>query len=244
MSFQADFAHAALSAGGVLAAGPNSRHTPQEALRRMAVYRNNVTVALTEALRAGFPVIDRLLGTRFFLAMAREFVVLHPPDTPVLAGYGLAFPDWLAGFGPVAHLPYLPEVARIELALRHVAHAADASPLDLAELRRRPEAALAGLGLHPAVALVKTRFPALAIWAQNSDRPDLAHAPAGEVLVTRPSEAVRICAAAEGTAQCVTALRAGATPEQALAALSAPQEVLSGLLEMGALLWSGKEAVR
>ena len=37
--------------------------------RRFAIYRNNVAVGLTEALRAGFPVVEKLVGAAFFAAM-------------------------------------------------------------------------------------------------------------------------------------------------------------------------------
>src|SRR3546814_8116855 len=52
--------------------------------RRFAVYRNNVFVGLTDALRAGFPCIVRLVGDDFFAAMARVFAAATPPSSPVL----------------------------------------------------------------------------------------------------------------------------------------------------------------
>ena len=44
---------------------------PSEVEQRFAVYRNNVTVSLTEALAQRFPVIKRLVGEEFFAALAR-----------------------------------------------------------------------------------------------------------------------------------------------------------------------------
>jgi hypothetical protein len=78
------------------------------ATRRYAIYRNNVTVGLTEALEAGFPVVRKIVGERFFQAMAVVFVRNHPPASPILAGYGADMPGFLRGFEPVAHLKYLP----------------------------------------------------------------------------------------------------------------------------------------
>ena len=62
---------------------------------RFAVYRNNVTVGLVEALRKRFPVCERLVGEEFFAAMAREFVRGAPPRSPLLYLYGDALADFI-----------------------------------------------------------------------------------------------------------------------------------------------------
>ena len=41
--------------------------------RRLAVYRNNVVSSLIDALADTFPVVQRLVGTEFFRAMAGVF---------------------------------------------------------------------------------------------------------------------------------------------------------------------------
>src|SRR3546814_9782186 len=80
--------------------------------RRFAVYRNNVFVGLTDALRAGFPCIVRLVGDDFFAAMARVFAAATPPSSPVLLHYGPEFPDFIASFQPAESLPYIAEIGR------------------------------------------------------------------------------------------------------------------------------------
>ena len=72
--------------------GPDGR----PAGRRFEVYRNNVAVSLTDALRLGFPVVRTLLGDDFFTALAHEFLRAHPPVSPILMLYGAALPDFLA----------------------------------------------------------------------------------------------------------------------------------------------------
>ncbi|MBV7410287.1 DNA-binding domain-containing protein [Maritimibacter sp. DP1N21-5] len=153
---------------------------------RFGVYRNNVMSSLATALEDGFPTVARLTGQAFFRAMAVAFVRAHPPGSPILARYGEAFPDFLSDFPPIAHLPYLPDVARLELALRHAYHAADAPPVPQAALSN-PEIGTARLGLAPAVAVLSSRYPIHAIWRRNHD--DRAPKPtpgAQSVLVTRP----------------------------------------------------------
>ena len=157
--------------------------------KRFNVYRNNVAVSLTEALETAFPVIRKLVGDAFFKAMAGVYLRQHPPSSPLIMFYGREMPDFLAGFEPVAHLGYLPDVARLELALRESYHAADARAVDPAELQQVAADDLPGLRFRfaPALRLIPSRFPLHGIWAANM-RPG-APAPGKTpewMLVTRP----------------------------------------------------------
>jgi hypothetical protein len=136
---------------------------PSEIARRFSVYRNNVQHGLTRALVARFPVVEQLVGAEFFTAMARVFIAEAPPAHPVLFSWGEAFPAFLESFPPVGHLPWLGDVARLELARGRAYHAADAAPV-------APEALVATdperlrLALHPSVELFTSPYPAVRIW--------------------------------------------------------------------------------
>ena len=80
--------------------------------RRFDVYRNNVVHSLSEALGVAYPVIQKLVGEEFFKAMANVFVRQFPPSSPMMFQFAPEFPIFLESFPPVAHLPYLPDVAR------------------------------------------------------------------------------------------------------------------------------------
>lgn len=138
--------------------------------RRFAVYRNNVAVGLTEALQTAFPVVRKLVGEAFFAAMAGTFLRRHPPQSRIMMLYGADFPGFLASFPPVAHLAYLPDVARLEQALRESYHAADAEPVKTEALTALGEEALlaARLTLAPAVRLIRSPWPIHAIWLANT----------------------------------------------------------------------------
>ena len=156
--------------------------------KRFAVYRNNVAVSLTEALADGFPAVAKLVGEPFFKAMAGVFLRQHPPTSPVLARWGDAFPAFLEGFAPAATLPYLPDVARLELALRRAYHAADAPTLDPARLGALdPDALMAArLRFAPAVSVLSSPHPVHAIWAHDmQDGPKPTPGPQ-DVLIGRP----------------------------------------------------------
>lgn len=134
--------------------------------RRFAVYRNNVQTGLVKALTSRFPVIERLVGAPFFAAMARVFAAEHPPRTPVLLEWGDALPGFLERFPPVAKLPYLPDVARLELLRGAAYHAADVPAIDPAALAARDPETLR-LRLAPCVRLFTSRHAAVSIWAMN-----------------------------------------------------------------------------
>ncbi|HLP70465.1 MAG TPA: DNA-binding domain-containing protein [Rhizobium sp.] len=142
--------------------------------RRFGVYRNNVMVGLTAALQGRFPVVERLVGPDFFAAMARAFIVTHPPMSPLLLAYGDALPAFLEGFEPAASLSYLADVARLEIARSRAYHAADAAPLDPAELAAIPPESLASLRFrpHPSLAILRSSHPVVTIWAMNAGEAD------------------------------------------------------------------------
>jgi len=146
--------------------------------RRFLVYRNNVQHGLRSALSQRFPVIERLVGADFFAAMARVFAANHPPETPVLINWGGAFPAFLEAFPPVAKLPYLPDVARLELARGQAYHAADAPVADPSALGVSDPSALR-LILAPSVRAYHSAWPSVSIWAQNQPGAQQAPLPKG-----------------------------------------------------------------
>lgn len=145
--------------------------------RGFDVHRNTVVSSLATALAEGFPSVARLVGAGFFAAMAAVHVRRHPPRHPVLMAYGDDFASFLESFEPVAHLPYLADVARLDGLRRRAWHALEVPALDAAALtgasaEDSPPEALGDwrVRLHPSVGLLRSEFPARTIWAaQNGD---------------------------------------------------------------------------
>lgn len=137
--------------------------------RRFAVYRNNVTVSLIEALEQGFPVIAKLIGAENFRNIAREYVRRAPPSSPLMMLYGAGFADFLEDFAPLARYGYLPDVARLEFALRESYHAADAAPIapDALAAIAPENLAQCRLGLAPSVRLICSPWPVYSLWLFN-----------------------------------------------------------------------------
>lgn len=212
--------------------------------RRFDVYRNNVAVSLTDALHEGFPAIARLLGKTNMDAVAGQFLRAHPPQSPLLMLYGETFPDFLAGLDQLSHLGYLPDLARLELALRRAYHAADAAPMPPERLGQTPPEALlqARLAFAPALQLLRSPWPIHDIWryATEPDAPQ-PRAAAQDVLVTRPDFDPEPHPLPPGAAAWIAALRTGGTWSAAedAARAEAPgfnlTPILTLLLQTGAI---------
>ena len=157
--------------------------------KRFDVYRNNVVVSLSDAMEAAFPVVRMLVGEEFFRAMVGLAVRAHPPRTPLMAEFGADFPAFLEGFPPVAHLPYLADIARIENARRRAYHAADVSGLGAEDVAGWPpeDFAQAKFALVPCVEVIKSAYPIAAIWTKHDPGAESVAADGPqEVLVSRP----------------------------------------------------------
>ncbi|MFP4274268.1 MAG: DUF2063 domain-containing protein [Paracoccaceae bacterium] len=221
--------------------GPGGR----PAGRRFDIYRNNVAASLAEALETGFPAISSLVGAARFRALALEFLRAHPPASPVLSSYGTALPGFLEDIAPRMGARYLPDVARLELALRDSYHAADSPPLAAEALAGLPARRLvaARLRLAPALRLVRSAWPVLSIHAyatgQSLDAPP---ARPEDVLVTRPGFDPLPRRLGPGAAACLDALMQGeplGTAQDAGLAAAAEFDLgalLAVLLDGGAII--------
>ncbi|TCG06892.1 DUF2063 domain-containing protein [Paraburkholderia steynii] len=136
---------------------------------RLNVYFNNTYHNLREALRGVFPVVERLVGERFFAYAADQYIGEHPSTTGDVHRFGATFATFLAGFAPAASLPYLPDTARLEWAMHEVFHAADHAPLAIDRLARVVQAGCTTLRftLNPACRLLASPFPVSRIWYIN-----------------------------------------------------------------------------
>jgi hypothetical protein len=147
--------------------------TPEHdsATRRFAVYRNNVIASLSDALETAFPAIRALLGDTNFRNIAGVYCRAHPPTSPIMQQFGADFGVFLGGFDPVKRFPYLPDIAKIEIALRQAYHAADNSEDAAVTLSTyTPEQiAHARFAFAPAFQLIDSAYPIYDIWNKAHD---------------------------------------------------------------------------
>ena len=208
---------------------------------RFDVYRNNVVASLAEALETGFPAVARLLGPEPFRAIAVAYARAHPPRSPLMMHMGGALPAFLETFPPTAQRGYLPDLARLELALRESYHAADAEAVPPDALAALAPETLAGMRvtLAPAVRLVRSRYPIVQIRAfalENGPRPR----PAPEsALVTRPGYDPQVAALDPAGAAFVAALADGEPLGPAAGRGAAQDPRFDPAVPLGALLAGG-----
>jgi len=166
-SGDAEFAAALLNSAAVLPADIRSCNRVATS-RRFAIYRNNVTVALIDALADCYPVVNALVGEEFFRAMAREFARLHAPRSPIMAEYGGDLADFIKTFAPAATLPYLSDIARLEWQRVLAWNAADATTLtakDLTPLLSNPAQLIrTSWHFHPSLSLLESCFATVSLW--------------------------------------------------------------------------------
>lgn len=225
---QRAFADAVYADGDAVARHVRDGRFP--AARLLQVYRNNVFESLSGALKAVYPVVERLVGTGFFAYAADGYIRAHPPASGNLHDFGERFAEFLAGFAPAQNLSYLPDLARLEWAWHRAFHAADGAPLPLARLAAVAPADYGALRfrLHPSAQLLASDYPVLRIWQVNQPdykgdaSVDLAEGGV-RLLVVRPLQEVEIENLGAGDDALLRAFAAGRDFEQASHAALAAQ---------------------
>jgi len=139
------------------------------AASRLEIYRNNVFSNYREALRAVYPVVERLVGAEFFKHAADHYIPAYPSNSGDLNTYGAQFADFLANFPPAQSLPYLHDVAHLEWLIDQVFHAAGHQPLDVSRLQTIAAEQFGEIRfkLHPACRLFSSPYPVARIWQVN-----------------------------------------------------------------------------
>lgn len=210
------------------AAGPQIIGDAFSPAERLDLYRNTFLSSLTTALRISYPAVHRLVGEEFFDGAAQCFIEAKPPQTAYLNTYGAGFADFLAHFPPVASLPYLSDVARLEWAVNVALHAEDTEGLDADALTRIADVPPERLVLipHPSITFLRLDHPAEAIWRAVLDGDDSAlgtiDPSAGPewLIVERTANGVEVSPLAETEWRFGVALCAGETFEKAIEAVS------------------------
>ena len=216
---------------------------------RFAFYRGNLREGWIKALGNAYPVLQQLVGDECFAALAQLYGDAHPSTCGDLNRFGDLLPEFVAACGALDDYPYLPDVARLEWTLHRAHYAADAQPLEPAQLAALGDAlSAARCTLHPACSAFASRFAAVPVW--QAHRRGGAAAWHGEVdvdapswgLIARPRWQALVEPITQATCAAVQALARGETFDDAFAAALTvdaaydPTLLLRTLLSSGALV--------
>jgi Putative DNA-binding domain len=196
---------------------------------RVRIYRNNHRAGLLAALRATYPVIERLGGADWFAQSVRRYQTAYPPRRGDLQCAGEDYPRFLRSELCDGAFDYFADVAALEWAYQEVLIAAESAPIDAGALREWAAEDYPRLVLEPraALRLVRSRYPIHAIWRAHQRGSDDAfaidlNAGASRVLVIRRHDHVELRELAEPSwallAQCVAGATLGAAVEAVTAA--------------------------
>lgn len=148
------------------------------ASRGLQVYQANGHALAERCLRAAYPVIEMMLGSDNFNALARDLWHCEPPTRGDLTRWGETLPAFLDRNDALVDVPYLPDVARAEWAYHAIASASDATP-DPASFARLGTGDTIGLTLTlaPGTTLINSTYPvATLVLSHRFQQPSLADA--------------------------------------------------------------------
>lgn len=195
-----------------------------DAKDRLKVYHNNVVGSLSEALRSTFPLVENLVGEDFFKGMARAFIFEHPPKNSSIHAYGAGFDDFISTFEPAQSLPYLADVASLEIATNNAYYAQDDTvmPADALTKIAPEDLGDARLALRSSAYLVSSTYPLNALRSfcldqDNAPAPDLSIKHDCKLLILRPHLEVEIIPLGLDEYDMLHALHAGLTLGDAVA---------------------------
>jgi hypothetical protein len=190
---------------------------PREA--RIAIYANNAREGFLSALAATFPAIERLAGQDWFRQTGRDYMRRHPSRSGNLHFVGEHFAAFLDDELRGTHYEYFADVARLEWAYQEVLVAADHPSFETSALSSVSPDDYGSLifRVHPALRLVESRYPVLAIWKAN--QPETAgrtasislDAGASRVLIIRREDHVELRELGAAEFALLTAFARGAT---------------------------------
>lgn len=194
--------------------------------RRIAIYANNVRENGLATLEAGFPVLLRLAGRDWFRQTGVNYLRRHPSPSGNMHYLGARLPEYLGAEladGPYA---YFADVARLEWAYQEVLVAADHPSFEISALASVSPDDYGSLvfRVHPAVRLVESCYPVLAIWKAN--QPDATRmapsisldAGASRVLIIRREDHVELRELGAAEFAVLAAFQGGATLGEAFEA--------------------------
>ncbi|MDO6686070.1 MULTISPECIES: HvfC/BufC N-terminal domain-containing protein [unclassified Agarivorans] len=131
------------------------------------IYQNNYVLSLSEALRATYPTVEKLVGEDYFKHCAKAFILQHGHNQGDLNLFGEGFNTFLQAQEALNALPYLPDIALLDWHIEQTAgQAIPTSTFSIADLQSITAEQLGNAVLHlaPHQSLLASEFPLFTIY--------------------------------------------------------------------------------
>ena len=151
--------------GHIAAAGRASVTT------RLGIYSRAYHARLREALVSNYPAVAKMLGEAHFTELAQEYIASHDSHFFSIRYYGHALAHFVASEPGYKSMPFLADLARWEWMMAEVYDAADADPINAAQLESRQTSEWSSLRVtfHPSVRMMSLAWNVPQLWKALMD---------------------------------------------------------------------------
>ena len=138
---------------------------------RMAVYADGYAARLNEALAEVYEAVQHLLGKEAFIELTQSYLQQNPSHSHNLSHVGQNMPSFIQNTRFAAELPFLPDLARLELEVAQAFHSFGQPAFDAGCLAALSEEAWEKMRVffQPFVRLVSSEWPILDIWRARKE---------------------------------------------------------------------------
>jgi len=133
---------------------------------RMAVYADGYVARLSEALAEVYETVKHLLGNEAFVELSELYLENFPSHSYNLNSIGKELPHFIGSTRFAQELPFLPDLAALELIVALAFHAFEQAPFDPSVLATLSEEDWEKMRVvfQPSVHVVGSEWPILDIW--------------------------------------------------------------------------------
>ncbi len=174
----------------------------QELQERLAIYQNNTYHSLIEAVKDLYPSITTTVGDEFIHRAAKEYIQQSPPHSAAMIDFAHDFPEFLSHSVEEHKIPYLGDLAKLDLCQHLSYHARDEVPVKPERFASLDIETLSTSKITPVQSayLLASPFAIFDMWqlAQGADIEQIQADIPQNILVIRQQESVEVYCIAVG----------------------------------------------
>lgn len=168
---QQTFANALLDLNCIEPALALFKGDPKQNRERFAYYRGNITGIWQQTCAGAYPVLQQLVGKKFFDALTRAYGLAHASQSGNLTDFGASLSSYISTLENCKDAPYLADLAALEWHVHRTYYLEQSTPITLAQLAPFPLEQLPELHLQLQTncALFQSPWAVADIWQAHQD---------------------------------------------------------------------------